>query len=118
MGKDTNTKLRQYFKDEASYNNLISIYKELKGKENLHLRTFLKAVVICCLNAQDENKINRSNKWMTPDAYFSPNGYAPPYYGNSFNTKALKDKYNIQIKSNWNSAVFGQYPINYMKQML
>ena len=113
---DKITRLKQHFKDEKSYNNLISIYKELKGKENLKLRQFLNAIVICCLNAQKKN-IGRL-KWKTPDIYFSPNGLRSPYYSDKFDMEALKAKYNSQIKNKWTRQVFGQYPKIYMKHLI
>ena len=113
---DKITRLKQYFKDEKSYNNLIRIYKELKGKENLKFRQFLNAIVLCCLNAQEEN--TETLKWQTPDSYFSPNGECSPYYSDRFDVEALKAKYNIQIKNEWNKRIFGQYPKIHMKHLI
>ena len=113
---DKITRLKQHFKDEKTYNNLISIYKELKGKENLKFRQFLNAIVICCLNAQKENR--KTLKWQTPDSYFSPNGVRSPYYSDTFDVEALKAKYYNQIKNEWNKPIFGQYPKIHMKHLI
>lgn len=113
---DKITRLKQYFKDEKSYNNLISIYKELKGNENLKLRQFLNAIVLCCLNAPESNR--EIWRWQTPDSYFSPNGVCPPYYSDKFDMEALKAKYDRQIKSGWITPIFGQFPKIYMKRLI
>ena len=39
------TRLKKFFSDEETYNNIIHLYKLLRGKENLELRLFLKGFV-------------------------------------------------------------------------
>ena len=110
------TRLRQYFNDEESYNNLMNVYKELRGKENLCLRIFLKAIVICCLEAQEER--SRGKCWMSLDAYFCSKNNFLGYYSDPFTITALKQKYNRQKNTDWKSLVFGRRPINYVKLLI
>jgi len=112
------TRLRQYFTNEDSYNNLMNVYKELKGKENLQLRIFLKAIVICCLEAQRERTDGTHTSWMTPDTYFCSEKGGKRYYANAFTVNVLKTKYQNQLSSNWKTSVFGRYPKRYMNQLI
>lgn len=92
------TKLRKFFKNEESYNNLIKIYKQLRGdRRNDHMALFLKAIVACCLSRQRFNASTNSfesiSLWVTPDAYFSPHG-GRPYYSEPFTMDKLQILYD------------------------
>ena len=72
MDDNKKVKLYKIIHNEETANNLIRIYKELKGKENLEKRIFLKTLVWCSLNP----KVIRGNEhWISPERYFHPNAW-------------------------------------------
>jgi hypothetical protein len=69
---DDNKKVRLYkiINNEETANNLINMYKQLKGKENLEKRIFLKTLVWCSLNPKS---VRGDEHWLAPERYFHPN---------------------------------------------
>ena len=57
--------------NEDAVNNLINLYKNLKGKENLEKRLFLKTLVWCSLNPN----ITEDELWVKPEDYFNSTYY-------------------------------------------
>jgi len=67
-----NIRLYKLIKDEKTVDNLLCIYKTLRGKENAEKRLFLKTLVYCGIN-RPENKSN--SKYIKPEDYFGIGGF-------------------------------------------
>lgn len=117
-----NTRLRKFFKNEDSYNNLINIYKQLKKERETEMILFLKAIVACCLTKQTWHEETQSfmsvDEWLTPDAYFSPYrlDFSEPYTIERL--KRQYDRYKICLKNHHKYEVFGEEPKTYMHKLL
>lgn len=59
-------RIKKYFKNKDSYNNVIKIYNELKRTKQIELLRIFKAIVYCgCANKDFDT-------YLTIDDYFSP----------------------------------------------
>jgi hypothetical protein len=116
------TRLRKFFKNEDSYNNLINIYKQLKKEREIEMILFLKAIVACCLTKQTWDEKTQSfirvGMWLTPDAYFSPYGlnFSEPYTIEKLERQY--NRYKISLKKHHKYEVFGEEPKTYMHKLL
>lgn len=115
------TRLRIYFKDEESYNNLMNIYKQLKKDGKKDMMLFLKGVVKCCLSRQKwdykTKSFNKTGCWMSADSYFTPYG-GNPYYSAPFTLEKLERLYNAYIDSDGRFLIFGHRVSDFMKKMI
>ena len=50
-----NTRLYKLFKNEEAVNNILGVYKDLRGKENAKYRLLLKALVYSTINCESPN---------------------------------------------------------------
>ncbi len=67
-----NIRLYELIHNEDTVNNLLNIYKTLRGKENLSKRIFLKTLVYNALNRRIPPKEDNI-MWIQPETFFSPN---------------------------------------------
>jgi hypothetical protein len=65
-------RIEKYIHNKETTDNLIKLYKHLKGKENLNKRLFLKTLVWCSLFPKE---IDGDEEWISPEREFHPNNY-------------------------------------------
>lgn len=63
-----NIKLSKLVYSDNASKYILTLYKALRGKENLEERLFLKTLVYCCIQAQYRNDRDR---WLSPREFFT-----------------------------------------------
>lgn len=91
-----NIRLYKLIKDEKTVDNLLNIYKVLRGKENAEKRLFLKTLVYCGINRLENT--NRP-KFIKPEDYF----------GNQFTMGKFETLWTY-FKGGRIELLYGQHP--------
>lgn len=91
-----NIKLSKLVYSDNTSKYILTLYKALRGKENLEKRLFLKALVYCCIQAKYRND---SNLWLSPREFFTEGmfGYFNDLYRRFKENKKL-NAFGVNIK--------------------